>query len=349
MTVMVDTRFHSSSGPIALGVLLSTLGREIPVTDPRAGSLVISGSEELHLAGPGHIALAAQAEYVPALAVTGAGAVIVHPKFAADVPDTAVAIVDARPHDLFADLLERLYPLGTRGMAKALFEATGPAPHLEEGVRLGANVVLGAGVEIGRNTVIGPNTVIGRGVTIGRNAVIGPNVSIECSYLGNNVVIQAGARIGTEGFGWLGLAQTNRKIPQLGRVIVQDAVEIGANSTVDRGALGDTVIGEGTKIDNLVQIGHNCRIGRYCLIAAHCGLSGSTVLEDSVLLGGGASTAGHLTIGRGTVVMGWGGVTKSVAPGSRIAGFPAQDARKWWQELATLRRLTKGVKSGREE
>ncbi|MBN9314442.1 MAG: UDP-3-O-(3-hydroxymyristoyl)glucosamine N-acyltransferase [Devosia sp.] len=346
---MVDTRFHSSSGPIALGAVLSALGRDGAVDDSRASSLIVTGAEELPLAGPGHIALAAQAEYVPALVETGAGVVVVHPKFRAEVPSTAIALVDSRPHDLFVDLLERLYPLGTRGMAKALFEATGPAPHVEEGVRLGANVVLGAGVEIGRNTVIGPNTVIGRGVSIGRNSVIGPNVSIECAYLGNNVVIHAGARIGTEGFGWLGLAQSNRKIPQLGRVIIQDSVEIGANTTVDRGALGDTVVGEGTKIDNLVQIGHNCRIGRYCLIAAHCGLSGSTVLEDSVLLGGGASTAGHLTIGRGTVVMGWGGVTKSVAPGSRVAGFPAQDARKWWQELATLRRLSKGVKVGREE
>ena len=349
MTVMVDTRFHSSSGPLALGAVFAALGREALLDDPRAPSILIDGADELPLAGATHVALAAQADYVPALLETKAGVVIVHPKFRDQVPSTAVAIVDERPHDLFADLLDKLYPSGTRGMAKALFEAAGVAPHIEEGVRLGANVVLGAGVEIGRNTVIGPNTVIGRGVTIGRNAVIGPNVSIECAYLGNNVVIHAGARIGTEGFGWLGLARTNRKIPQLGRVIIQDSVEIGANTTVDRGALGDTVIGEGTKIDNLVQIGHNCRIGRYCLIAAHCGLSGSTVLEDSVLLGGGASTAGHLTIGRGTVVMGWGGVTKDIAPGSRVGGFPAQDTRKWWQELATLRRLSKGVKSGHEE
>lgn len=346
---MVDTRFHSSSGPISLGVVLSTLGRTLEVDASRASELVITGAEELDLAGASHLALAAHADYLPALRESRAGAVIVHPKFKDEVPATAVAVVDARAHDLFADLLERLYPLGTRGTAKAQFEASGAAPFLEEGVRIGPNVVLGPNVEIGRNTVIGPNTVIGRGVTIGRNSVIGPNVSIECAYLGNNVVIHAGARIGTEGFGWLGHASTNRKIPQLGRVIIQDAVEIGANTTVDRGALGDTVIGEGTKIDNLVQIGHNCRIGRYCLIAAHCGLSGSTVLEDSVLLGGGASTAGHLTIGRGTLVMGWGGVTKDIAPGSKVGGFPAQDTRKWWQEIATLRRLSKGVKIGREE
>lgn len=336
---MVDTRFHSSSGPISLGVVLSTLGRAVHVDEGRAAALVISGAEELPLAGATHLALAAQAEYRAALVETGAGAVVVHPKLAADVPAGAIALVDEHPHELFVDLLERLYPLGTRGTGNGLLEPGGPAPFLEEGVRLGANVVLGAGVEVGRNTVIGPNTTIGRGVTIGRNAVIGPNVSIECAYLGNNVVIQAGARIGTEGFGWLGHGRTNRKIPQLGRAIIQDGVEIGANTTIDRGALGDTVIGEGTKIDNLVQIGHNCRIGRYCLIAAHCGLSGSTILEDSVLMGGRASTVGHLTVGAGTVIMGAGVATKDIPAGSRVGGYPAQDVRKWWQEIATLRRL----------
>ncbi|MDC9824635.1 UDP-3-O-(3-hydroxymyristoyl)glucosamine N-acyltransferase [Devosia sp. ZB163] len=336
---MVDTRFHSSSEPISLGVVLSTLGRDTGYDSSRAAGMMISGAEELHLAGSDHIAFAAQAEYRPVLAETKAGAVIVHPSLAADVPSGSFAIVDVRPHDLFVDLLDRLYPMGTRDVAKGLLEIGGPAPYLEEGVRLGANVVLGPGVEIGRNTIIGPNTVIGRGVAIGRNAVIGPNVTIECAYLGNNVVVHTGARIGTEGFGWLGHGRTNRKVPQLGRAIIQDGVEIGANTTIDRGALGDTVIGEGTKIDNLVQIGHNCHIGRYCLIAAHCGLSGSTVLEDSVLMGGRASTVGHLTVGKGTVIMGAGVATKDIPPGSKVGGYPAQDVRKWWREVATLRRL----------
>lgn len=338
---MVDTRFHSSSGPIALGVVLSTLGREIAIDDDRVPALVLTGAAELGLAGPDQLAFAAQQDYRDALAETAAGAVIVPPSLQGDVPATAIAIVDERPHDLFVDLLERLYPLGTRGMAKAQFEPTGASPHIEEGVRIGSNVVLGAGVEIGRNTVIGPNTVIGRGVAIGRNTVIGPNVSIECAYLGNNVVIHAGARIGTEGFGWLGLTRTNRKIPQLGRVIVQDAVEIGANSTVDRGALGDTVIGEGTKIDNLVHVGHNTRIGRYCLIAGTCGIAGSATIGDNVMIGGGAGIAGHLRVGNGSIVSAWAMVINDVPPGGRVAGIPAQDHRQWKREQVLLRRLNK--------
>jgi UDP-3-O-[3-hydroxymyristoyl] glucosamine N-acyltransferase len=240
---------------------------------------------------------------------------------------------------LFVDILELLYP-------RVATEA-GP-PRLEPGVELGVNAVLGEGVEIGRNSVVGPNSTLGPGVTLGRNCIIGANVTIECAHLGNNVVVLAGARIGTPGFGWLDHGRGNRRIPQLGRVIVQDGVEVGANTTTDRGALGDTVIGEGTKIDNLVQIGHNCRIGRRCLIAGHCGLAGSTILEDSVLMGGGAASAGHLTIGRGAVLLGAAVATKDVPPGIVVAGFPAQDARLWRHEVAALRRLSRGDKSGRE-
>lgn len=310
-----------------------------------SASLSISGVTELNLAGPGDMALAAHTNYVEELRATSAGAVVVLPALREMVPAHCIAIVTDKPHHLFADILDHLYPSNTRAVIATGRDDLG-APVFERDVSIGSNVVIGPGVEIGRGTVIGANTVIGAGVTIGRNCTIAANCTIDCAHIGNEVVIHSGVRIGTEGFGWLDFGQTNRKVPQLGRVLIQDHVEIGANSTVDRGALGDTMIGEGTKIDNLVQIGHNCKIGRACLIAAMSGLSGSTILGDGVLMGGGVGTSGHLTIGAGSVVHGRAAVTKNWPPGSKLAGAPAQDIRDFWREIAVMRKLSKGDKRG---
>ncbi len=343
---MVDTRFHQFAGSRPLGALLAAL--ELVGAFEGDGPL-IEGAEELHLAGPGHVALAAHKDYRPALRATAASVVVVSRELQPDVPSGTVPVVADDPHMAFVGLLEQLYPQSTRGTVTALLGPYESLPLTESDVRVGPGVVLGPGVEIGRGTVIGPNTVIGAGVSIGRNVTIGSNCSVECAYLGNNVVLHAGARIGSEGFGWLDLGRTNRKIPQLGRVIVQDRVEIGANATVDRGALGDTVIGDGTKIDNLVQIGHNCRIGRNCLLAGMSGLAGSTILEDSVMIGAAAITTGHLTIGAGAIVLARAVVTKDVKRGGRVGGYPAQDVHVWRRETARLRTLSRGNKSGRED
>ncbi|MHB1103154.1 MAG: UDP-3-O-(3-hydroxymyristoyl)glucosamine N-acyltransferase [Devosia sp.] len=337
---MVDTRFHVCSGPSPLGALLSALPWAIAMDDERASSFIVCGAEELSTAGPEHISLAAHKSYLEDLKVTSAGVVIVSAELRENVPPSTLAIVVDRPHEIFADLLDRLYPQDTRGGTGGLRNSE--EPRLETDVQLGPNVVLGPGIEIGRGTVVGANTVIGAGVAIGRDCTIASNCTIDCAYLGSDVVLHAGVRVGCEGFGWLDLGKSNRKIPQLGRVIIQDGVEIGANSTIDRGALGDTVIGESTKIDNLVQIGHNCRIGRYCLIAAQSGLSGSTVLEDGVLMGGGSGTGGHLTIGTGSIVYGRAGVSKSWPAGSKLFGAPARDIKEYWREAAMLRRMSKG-------
>jgi len=339
---MVDTRFHHFSGPASIGAIWTALGRT-GLPEGVDADQAITGVAELSLAGPGELALAAHANYKPDLEQTGAGAVIVLPALRAAVPPGTQAIVVERPHSLFAQILEYLYPASTRSVIAMRRQELGD-PLIERDVVLGSNVVLGPGVEIGRNTVIGANTVLGAGVTIGRNCTIAANVTIDCAHLGNDVVIHSGVRIGTEGFGWLDHGHSNQKVPQLGRVIIQDRVEIGANSTVDRGALGDTVIGDGTKIDNLVQIGHNCRIGRNCLIAAMSGLSGSTIIGDGVLMGGGAGTAGHLSVGADSVIIGRAAVTKDWPAGSKVAGAPAQDIRDFWRELAILRKLTKGEK-----
>lgn len=341
---MVDKRFFPPADPVSLHALLQHAGHDLSAAEERWLSLTINGVDELHAAGPGHIALAGHASYREQLVATLAGAVIVSPAMREAVPQHAIPVVAERPHDLFADLLDYFHPLNTRALVAGGIDNTGIPPVIEEGVILGPNVVLGPGVEIGRNTIVGANTVVGTGVAVGRDCTIGSNCTLDCAYLGNRVVLHPGARIGTEGFGWLDFGTTNRKIPQLGRVVIQDDVEIGANSTIDRGALGDTVIGQGTKIDNLVQIGHNCRIGRYCLIAATTGLSGSTVLGDGVLVGGGVGTSGHLSIGAGSIVHGRAAVTKDWPEGSKLAGAPAQDVREFWREIATVRRLAKGNK-----
>ena len=337
---MVDTRFHAVAAPELLSKLLADAGYGAPLADERLAGLRISGARELNAAGPDHVALAAHVDYRADLERTAAGLVLVTPALSDSVPPGTLAIVEKRAQELFTELLHQLYPGNTRNVFVAAIADRGPARAFEGEVVLGANVVIGPGVEIGAGTVIGANSVIGAGVAIGRNCVIGSNVSVDCAYLGDRVVLHPGARIGTEGFGWVDLTRSNRKIPQLGRVILQDGVEIGANSTVDRGALGDTVIGEGTKIDTLVQIGHNCRIGRNCLIAGMVGLSGSTILEDGVMVGGGAGTAGHLTVGRGAVVFARAGVSKDVPAGARVAGAPAEDVRVWRRSVAALRRLT---------
>jgi UDP-3-O-[3-hydroxymyristoyl] glucosamine N-acyltransferase len=342
---MVDTRFHRFAGPAAIGAILTAIGRQdllASITDP---SFAIAGVTELDLAGPDDLALAAHTDYIEELRSTSAGMVIVLPALRDTVPAGTRALVSDKPHHLFADLLDQLFPSSTRQVIAHGRDDLG-APVFERDVSIGSNVVIGPGVEIGRGTIVGANTVIGAGVTIGRNAVIAANCTIDCAHIGNDVVIHSGVRIGMEGFGWLDFGIANRKVPQLGRVLIQDRVEIGANSTIDRGALGDTMLGEGTKIDNLVHIGHNCRIGRNCLIAAMSGLSGSTIVGDGVLMGGGVGTSGHLTIGAGSVVHGRAAVTKNWPPGSKLAGAPAQDIRDFWREIATMRKLSKGDKRG---
>lgn len=340
---MVDTRFHRFAGSITIGALLAELGRQDLVANLADPDRVVTGVNELDLAGPGDLVLAAHPSYAADLRRSQAGLALICPGLVDDVPAGTLAIVTAKTHNLFADILERLYPSSTRAVILGHRDDLG-APVFERDVTIGSNVVVGAGVEIGRGTVIGANSVIGPGVTIGRNCTIASNCTIDCAHIGNDVVLHSGVRVGTEGFGWLDHGSGNKKIPQLGRVIVQDRVEIGANSTIDRGALGDTVIGDGTKIDNLVQIGHNCRIGRNCLIAAMSGLSGSTIVEDGVLMGGGVGTSGHLRIGAGSVVHGRAAVTKDWPAGSKLAGAPAQDIRDFWREMAAMRKLSKGDK-----
>jgi UDP-3-O-[3-hydroxymyristoyl] glucosamine N-acyltransferase len=290
------------------------------------------------------------------LATTRAGACLIAPRFVATAPPGLAVLETPHPYPAFVAIARKLFPHMLR--PASLFDTNGRAAsaqihstaRLEAGVNVDPLAVIGPRAEIGANTLIGPGVVIGPDVRIGRDCAIGAGASILHALIGDRVIIHPGARIGQDGFGYLPSPQGHQKIPQTRRAIIQDDVEIGANTTIDRGATRDTIIGEGTKIDNLVQIGHNCLIGRHCLIVSQVGISGSTTVGDFVMMGGQAGVADHITIGAGAMIGARAGVMSNIPPKARWAGFPAEPAIDWKRGAATLRRMVRqGRKSGGAE
>jgi UDP-3-O-[3-hydroxymyristoyl] glucosamine N-acyltransferase len=271
-----------------------------------------------------------------------AGACFVQAKNADVLPAGCVALVVPHPQAAYAVAAQRLH----RPRELAPGPAVAEDVELEEGVVLAPGVVIGSGVRIGRGTRVGGGTVIGPGVAIGRDGLIAANVSIACALIGDRVKILAGAVIGEAGFGATLAPSGLIDIPQLGRVILQDGVTIGANSTVDRGAFDDTIVGENTKIDNLVQIAHNVRVGRNCVMAAHTGISGSVTIGDGCQLGGRVGIADHFTIGDGARLAANAGVMSNVPAGETWGGFPAQPMRSWLREAIWLKKMTNRRGSG---
>jgi UDP-3-O-[3-hydroxymyristoyl] glucosamine N-acyltransferase len=277
----------------------------------------------------------------------------------ADVADKAPAgiaiLVNPKPQHAFAMVGRLLFPAAA--MPGPLTAETGVSPrahvdptaHIEAGAIIEPGAVIGPHAAVGSGTVVAPNAVIGHSCQIGRGSFIGPGCSIQYALIGNRVVIHGGARVGQDGFGFVSGAKGPERMPQIGRVVIQDDVEIGSNTTVDRGAMSDTVIGEGSKIDNLVQIAHNVKIGRGCIIAGHCGLSGSVTLGDFVMLGGRVGIADHISVGPGAQIAASSGIMHDVPPGERWAGLPAKPMREFFREVSMIRALTakgKGDKNG---
>jgi UDP-3-O-[3-hydroxymyristoyl] glucosamine N-acyltransferase len=274
-----------------------------------------------------------------------AAAVFVTPDIVGRVPSGIAVLVTPAPQRAFAMVGRLLYPdaarpgtiTGETGVSSAAHVDV--TAHLEDGVIVEAGAVIGAGVAIGAGTVVAPNAVIGRSCQIGRDSYIGPNAAIQYALIGNNVIVHAGAQIGQDGFGFVAGRGGPERIPQIGRVVIQDNVEVGANSTIDRGAMADTVIGENTKIDNLVQIAHNVRIGRNCVIAGLTGISGSVVVGDNVMMGGGVGLADHVVIGDGAQLAARSGFMHDVPAGEVWAGYPAKPMKEAMREFATIRKL----------
>jgi UDP-3-O-[3-hydroxymyristoyl] glucosamine N-acyltransferase len=307
-------------------------------------SLVLSGLASFDRAGAGDLTFATGKAPIGGQFLSQASAVVCLPEFASFVPDGVAALVSIKPKDAFAVIGRKMFPTSLRLDWKTQTGAVHTEAVIEEGAVICAGAVIGAGAGIGRGTVVGPNAVIGPGCQIGRNCDIGPCASVSNALIGNGVTLHAGARIGQDGFGFVPGADGLEKMPHIGRVIIQDNVEIGANTAIDRGMLDDTIIGEGTKIDNLVQIAHNVRIGRHCVIAALCGISGSVTLGDWVMLGGGVGLADHVTLGDKVQVAATSGVMNDIPAGEKWAGVPAQPIRDFFREVSAIRTLTRGKK-----
>lgn len=330
---MPDPRFFEDLGPVSLAELAGLTGAEL--ASPEAGDRQVRGVAVLAHATPDTVTFLSDKKHAAALARTQAAACFVTPKDQDAVPDGCAALVTRTPQAAYAAAANRLHrPRAHQGDAIAADAV------LEEGVRLAPGVVIGAGARIGGGTSIGANAVVGPGVAIGRDCQIGANVTLGFALLGDRVRVLAGAVIGEPGFGAAGGANGVVDLPQLGRVILQDGVTVGANSCIDRGAFDDTVVGENTKIDNLVQIAHNVRVGRNCVMAAHTGISGSVTIGDGAAFGGRAGVADHVNIGAGAQVAAAAGVFRDVPDGETWGGFPAQPIRKWMREVAWIARAS---------
>ncbi len=332
---MADPRFFERAGPFRLAEVAARAGALLDDDDGR----LIEDVAPLQTAGPAQLAFFDDARFKAALAGTAAGAVLVRDAHRERVPATAVPLITTEPYRAYARVAELFYGAGHDGAAGIHpAAAVDPSARLGAAIAIEAGAVVGAEAELGDGCRIGANAVIGRRCILGPDCRVGPGASVVYALIGARTVVHAGARLGQDGFGFA-LGVEHGKVPQLGRVLVGDDVEIGANTTIDRGALGDTVIGSGTKIDNLVQIAHNVVVGEHCVIVAQSGISGSTELGHHVVVAAQCGITGHLTIGPGARLAARTAVIGDLDGDADYGGAPALPAGEWRRQLVAIRRL----------
>src|ERR1700727_2007919 len=323
----MESRFFDRPSGLTISEIIALTGAEGSAN--ASMSHVITGVAPADLAGPADLAFIDANKFTDALIKTRAGACLMPKRFTGHAPEGLVVLRTEAPYHAFVAVHRKLYPQSLR--PASLFETDGiyegaivhPAARLESDVTVDPGAVIGPRAEIGGGSIIASNAVIGPDVAIGRDCSIGAGCSIVHTLIGDRVIIHPGCRIGQDGFGYTEDA-AQQKIPQTGRVIIQNDVEIGAGTSIDRGGIRDTVIGEASKIDNLCQIGHNCQIGRHCVVVALSGLSGSVTLEDYALLGVAFGLAPHLTVGNAARVAARSGVISDIPAGETLVVYPAR-------------------------
>jgi len=333
-----DPRFFPPEGPFNLMQLAEISGAE--AQQKGAADNIYLDVAALDDADDASVAFLDNKMYLDQFRETGAGCCIVAARYADEAPaETSLLISDA-PYLAYAKIAEAFHPDADRSYCPEHADpAVHPSATIGQGTVLGTGVVIGPNAEIGENCRIGPNSFIGDGVRIADNCTLGPSVSVRFSIIGSNVALFAGVRIGEPGFGFAASPTGAVTVPQVGRVVIEDNVEIGANTTIDRGAGPDTVIGAGTRIDNLVQIGHNVRIGKGCIIVAQSGIAGSCTIGNGVQIGGQVGIAGHLNIGDGARIAAQSGIMRDIAAGATAVGTPSMPAKQYFRQVAVLSRL----------
>lgn len=338
---MADPRFFCPPIPHSLAQIVAKLGNGVTLANAAYGDYIVNDVAALDSAEDGQISFLENPKYRDQFRVTRASACIVHPDMSQLAPAGIRLILSNTPYKSYALTAQMLYPEirpEKRGVGQ--YVSIHPSAKIGQNVVIESFVTVGEGVEIGDDCWIESHSAIGRGVVLGRGVRVGNNVTISHAIIGERTRLYPGVRIGQDGFGFAIDPAGFVKVPQLGRVVIEDHVEIGANTTIDRGATADTVIGRGTWIDNLVQIGHNVKIGRGCILVSQVGVAGSSVLEDYVVLGGQVGVAGHLRIGKMSRVAAQSGVTKDIPQGQEWMGYPAMPMKRYLRQSVYLAKMT---------